>query len=75
MIRAKFKVDSVLSTFVGKDRGYIVSLTPVVSGSEENSQFYKYTPSGSITLSTINAFSAQEFQAGGEFYVEFTNAN
>lgn len=45
------------------------------SGSPENKQFYKWTPSGSIILSTINPNAAKEFAEGKEYYVDFTVAD
>lgn len=69
-VRAKFKVDSVK-----ENNGCVdVILYPVVGDSEENKKFYKYTPSGNILLSTVNADAAAQFQPGAEFYVDFTEA-
>lgn len=42
---------------------YSARLTPVTSGSPENEQFYKFTPGGSIELSTIRE---DHFQVGQE---------
>lgn len=71
MVRAKFKV---VARSVVNDTDFTIQLAPVVGGSEENDSFYNYTPGGSITLATINAAAADEFQAGDEFYVDFTKA-
>lgn len=46
--------------------------SPVTSGSEENSKFYAYTPSGSIRLSSINS---ELFEVGKEYYLDFTQAS
>jgi hypothetical protein len=73
-VKAKFKVDSVLGVFHPSGISHTITLTPVISGSPENSNFFKYTPSGSITLSTINPTAAEIFKSGGEFYVDFTKA-
>lgn len=67
-VRAKFKVDSVEHTADSAT----VKLTPVVSGSEENKTFYKWTPSGLIMLATINKEAAKQFEPGKEYYVDFT---
>jgi len=69
-VRAKFQVDSVEHT-VG---GATVKMTPVINGSDENKQFYKWTPSGSITLATVNPEAAKQFEPGKQFYVDFTPA-
>lgn len=71
MVRAKFKVQNVDTR---EDGGGTVTLTPVTSGSEENEAFYRWTPGGSIILSTINAEAVKQFENGKEFYVDFTPA-
>jgi hypothetical protein len=70
-VRAKFKVEQVLHTVNGAE----VKLAPVVSGSEENVRFYKYTPGGSIHLATVNKEAAEQFAPGKEFYIDFTPAS
>lgn len=69
-VRAKFRVDSVELTADSAT----VKMTPVVSGSEENKKFYRWTPSGSITLATVNRDAADQFEPGGEYYVDFSRA-
>ena len=72
--RAKFYVVSVKKTKFSDGIGSVVELSPVVSGSEENKEFYKWTPSGRIELGTINEKAAAEFEIGKEYYVDFTPA-
>lgn len=67
-VRAKFRVDSVLAT---ASNGHTVCLSPVTTGSEENKQFYKYTPFGKIELATINLDAAVYFVPGKEYYIDF----
>ena len=69
-VRAKFRVEAVKRTTAG----YEVDLFPVTSGSTENAQFYKFTPAGSIKLSTVNAEAGAQFEPGDEFYVDFAKA-
>lgn len=45
---------------------------PVVDGSEENKQFYKYTPTGVIQMSVVNPAIMETVKAGDEYYVDFT---
>lgn len=75
VVRAKFRVTQVLRNG-GPDarEGGSVTLYPVVGGSAENDQFYKYTPAGNINLSTINDDALAQFEEGAEFYVDFTPA-
>lgn len=66
---AKFKV--TLNEPYGEGR--TVFLSPVISGSPENEEFYKWTPAGQITLSTINEEAAKQFTVGRELYVTFSD--
>jgi hypothetical protein len=40
----------------------------------ENGRFFQYTPSGMITLSTVNEFAAKQFVPGKEYFVTFETA-
>jgi len=68
-IRAKFNVSSI--TEFGNDGGRKVTLLPVIGNSEENKEWSKYTPSGSIELHITNPDAKFEF---GEYYVDFVKA-
>lgn len=70
-VRAKFRVESVTSSANGTKTA---KLFPVTSGSKENAEFYKWTPGGSIDLSTLNEAAAEQFVPGREFYVDFIPA-
>lgn len=54
--------------------GAAIILEPVVSGSPENRDFFKWTPGGSIVLSTANEKAVEQFKVGYEYYVDFTPA-
>jgi len=71
MVRAKFICDKVSKT---RYENHEVVLTPVTSGSEENKDFFKWTPGGQITLSVVNDKAVQQFVPGKEYYVDFTLA-
>ncbi|MDF2435453.1 MAG: hypothetical protein JWP44_5084 [Mucilaginibacter sp.] len=71
-VRAKFKVTNVNDLGEGLKS---ISMMPVYGGSPENDQFFKYTPSGQITIGTINAAAAEQFNLNQEFYVDFTPAS
>ena len=66
MVRAKFTAYEV-NTSTG-----VIKLTPVVSGSEENKQFFSWTPFGNIEMGTINPEAIKQFEVGKEYYVDFT---
>lgn len=44
---------------------------PVMQGSEENQQFFKWTPAGRLTLNTHNEVA---FEPGKEYYLDITKA-
>lgn len=67
-VRAKFKVVEVTQY----EQGSKIKLYPVTGGSPENEQFFKWTPTGEISMGTINPEAAKEFVIGGEVYVDFT---
>lgn len=68
---AKFKVETVGP--IAEDGSVSgVTLVPVVGGSKENEDFFKWTPGGKIELGTTNANAAKAFKLGQEVYVEFT---
>jgi hypothetical protein len=71
MVRAKFVVDKIGKTRYGYGE---IKLSPVSGGSEENKQFWQYTPSGEITLNVSNPAALEKFEVGKEYYVDFTPA-
>jgi len=73
-MRAKFTCTEVSKRIGYSQAGtfvYAAKLTPVISGSEENRQFYALTPWGTIELGTIRE---NFFQPGKEYFVDFTVA-
>jgi hypothetical protein len=77
MVRAKFVVRSIardLHWDRAKGEVQTIHLTPVTSGSDENTAFYEATPSGEIKLGTLNAEAAAAFELGKSYYVDFTKA-
>jgi len=51
-----------------------VMLFAVTSGSPENDQFFKLTPSGQLTLQTVNESAIAQFEVGKEYYVDISQA-
>lgn len=69
MYRAKFVVNSVLQ-MKGQQK---VDATPVISGSDENKSFNKYTPSGRLELNITEETTAFDaLKPGQEFYMDIT---
>jgi len=52
-----------------------VKFEPVISGSEENRQFYEATPAGAIQLDTLNSSVGEYFELGKSYYLDFTKAD
>ena len=76
-VRCKMKVEGIEAATYGDEgqKGGAVRLAPVISGSPENESFYKYTPGGSLFLSTINQSAFDQFKLGQEFYVDLIPAD
>lgn len=70
-VRCKFKVVRVSHC----ETSSFVELTPVMNGSKENEQFFKYTPGGKIELNVVDTKVAASFNPGGEVFVDFTSAD
>ena len=50
-----------------------LEFSPVTQGSEENKNFWKYTPSGKIELGTVNRDVVKALDLGREYYVYITD--
>lgn len=76
MVRCKFKCVSKRE-YRGWDGStntrplYEYRFDVVTSGSEENKQFFSYTPSGSLEVSSVND---GQFEVGKEYYLDLTVA-
>ena len=70
-VRAKFKVTE---KEVDEHGCGDVRLEAVTSGSPENDEFFKWTPSGELRMGTINGNALAQFELGDEFYVDLVKA-
>lgn len=70
-VKAKMFVTEV--TKYGNDCGKVV-LAPVIGGSDENKEFWKYTPAGKLELNIDNPDAFKQFEEMGEFYVTLEKA-
>ena len=69
-VEAKFKCQSVECFEFSKK----VKAQPVLSGSDENKSFAKYTPNGLLEMAIDNETNAADFfQPGIEFYVTLSS--
>lgn len=76
-VRAKFYVSEHKQTknFYNAAEGEIlttIKLNVVTGNSDENREFFRWSPAGTIDLSTVNPKVAAEMPIGREFYVDFT---
>ncbi len=69
MVQAKFYVSKIIKQ---ASNGVVAELLPVTRG-EENKEWSKWTPSGSITMSILNDAAAAWFEErlGSEVLIEF----
>ena len=70
-VRCKFRCEVKTQTIYG----FSVKMVPVTDGSPENKEFFRYTPSGSLDIGTINEESAEKFQVGREYYIDIIPAD
>jgi hypothetical protein len=75
-VKAKFICNTISkSKFSKLDQGSAtVTLTPVVSGSDENKEFWQYTPSGKVEMQIKNEAAEKYFEVGAEYYLTFEKA-
>lgn len=70
-VRAKFKCTAVEDNN-GESKN--IRLEAVIDGSDENKSFFRWTPSGQITIGCVNEAANRQFEPGKEYYVDFTPA-
>jgi hypothetical protein len=54
---------------------WTIKMSPVYGNGDpnhENTKFWQATPSGSLTLGSINKDAVAEFDLGSEYYIDFT---
>lgn len=77
-VRAKFVCTDVeVTTQANGEKLSTVKLEPVrdPDPASENGRFFRYTPWGRIEMGTINEVAAAQFQAGKDYFVDFTPAS
>ena len=72
-VRCKFKVDSITHH---AGNGSTVEMTAVLNGppTDENHQFWKWTPNGKLSFFSINEKAVASLDLGGEYYIDITPA-
>jgi len=76
MVRAKFICNNISKFKHSKDDDGVTNITlvPVLNGSEENKQFWQYTPSGNLQMTIKNEAAEKYFELGEEYYIDFKKA-
>ena len=67
--RCKFRCDHVTSFGNGSKT---VKMSAVVSGSDENKSFWKWTPSGSFEMQCVN--ENVNFEPGKEYFLDISES-
>lgn len=68
-VNAKFRVASVRHDASGTK---VARLEACTSGSEENKEWSKWTPAGTVEIYITNDPAAEFFVPGGEVYLQFS---
>lgn len=72
MVRGKFKLNEVTHVDWNTSARKLTFSAVSNDGTPENERFHKYTPSGIITMTVDNPVAVEQFQIGGEYYVDFS---
>lgn len=70
MVRAKFTVTLKTQTV----EGWKIELQAVTRTTPENEAFFKYTPMGKLEMALLKGETAELFEVGKEYYIDFTPA-
>lgn len=70
MTRAKFSVTLKTQT----PEGWKIELQAVTKTTPENEVFFKYTPMGKLEMALLQSETAELFEVGKEYYLDFTPA-
>jgi hypothetical protein len=73
-MRCKVSCSSITPAGKTPEDGYYMSFSPVYTGSEENKDFFKWTPGGTVQFNVMNVAAASKFEQGKEYYLDFTPA-
>lgn len=74
MVRGKF-VLQVKSENMWSPTARVLKFSAVCNGTEENRNFHKYTPSGTLEMTVDNPTALEYFELGKAYYLDFTKAD
>ncbi len=73
-MRCKVSCSNKVPAGKGPEDGFYLSFSPVYTGSEENKEFFKWTPGGTVQFNVMNIAAASKFEVGKEYYLDFSAA-
>jgi len=71
LVRCKFVCTEKIEQ---PDGSATIKMGPVTCGSEENEQFFQYTPWGELNFGTVNPAAAARIEQGKEYYIDISPA-
>lgn len=71
-VKAKFRVHFIQKA--EDDSHRVVHLSAVTADKAGNEDWSKYTPAGDIRMHITNPTAFEQFEQGGEYFVEFSKA-
>lgn len=75
MVRCKVKCDAKEVSGAGTESECAhIKMSPVYDGSEENKEFFKYTPGGNVEFFVVNKVAADQIEQDKEYYIDITPA-
>lgn len=76
-MRAKMKINHVDRRYEGQETLYFYPVCASqypADGSDENNTYAKFSPSGMLSLTVANPVLLGKFNAGEEYYLDFSKA-
>lgn len=67
--RCKFRCNQIVKSVSGSEIVYTAQFNAVHNDSPENKEFFKWTPSGSLS---VGVYSDDRFEVGKEYYLDIT---
>jgi hypothetical protein len=71
-VRCKFVCNHISENGEGENKTKDFYFSPVTGGSDENRQFWKWTPSGELKFQCLNP--SVNFEKGKTYYLDITEA-
>lgn len=73
-VRAKFRLDEMTVSKSGTEEMRSYKFNPVSGPSDEDKQFWRWSPGGQLTLNCVNPAVWPQFEIGKSYYLDFIPA-